>query len=39
MPYKSKEYALEERGVRRIASQCEPPCVGIGIDDGTGSPD
>jgi hypothetical protein len=27
MSYESKYYALEERGVRRMASQCEPPSV------------
>jgi hypothetical protein len=27
MPYESKSYALEERGVRCMASQCEPPSV------------
>jgi hypothetical protein len=27
MPYESKLYALEERGVRRMASQCERPSV------------
>jgi hypothetical protein len=27
MPYESKYYALEERGVRRVASQFEPSSV------------
>jgi len=33
MPLESKYCALEERGVKRFASPCEPPSVGIGIDD------
>ena len=27
MPYESKYYALVERGVGRMANQCEPPSV------------